>query len=159
MESNKFRPILLSVALLLGFSTLIMFVLTHLAQRYSLMYNCGCAFTLPITIILLSGTGIVVGVLTYYFLSGSFERRRKIFNKNKSFLLNFLDDDERLVIEKLLKQNGEMSQSNLSKSVNLDRVKVFRILERLEQKKVIIKQKNKKTNKILLVDELKELLL
>ncbi len=159
MGSTKLKPILLSVMLLLGFSTLVMFALIQLAQRYTLLYNCSCGYALPMIIIFLSGIGIVVGVLTYYFLSGSFERKKRLFNENRKYLINLLYDDEKLIIETLLKHKGELSQSSLTKKSGLDRVKVFRILERLEQKNIIVKQKNKKNNLILISAELKYLLL
>jgi uncharacterized membrane protein len=159
MESNKLRPVFLSIGILIGFVLLIMFVLTQIAQRFSALYTCGCAYTLPVIIILLSGTGIVVGVLTYYFLSGSFEQKKKKFLNNRKQVLRFVDADEKAVMEVLLKNDGSISQSLLNKKLQMDRVKVFRVLEKLEQKNIIVKQKNGKTNKILLVDEIADLLL
>jgi len=159
MNSEKIRPITLSVSILIGFIILVMFVLAQLSQKYSVLYTCGCAYTLPVIIILLSGTGIVVGALTYYFLSQNFEQKRKKFDENKKQILQFLENDEKIIIDAIIKNKGSLSQSSLSKKLMMDRVKIFRTLEKLEQKKIIKKEKTGKTNKISLSQELQELLL
>ncbi len=134
-----------------------MITLAQLAQRYGALYSCGCAYTLPIIIILLSGTGIVVGAITYYFLSKSFDERKREFNKNKKEILKFLELDEQKIITAILATNGEITQAQLANKTNLDRVKVFRIIERLEQKKIIKKEKIGKTNKIKLTEAIEKI--
>lgn len=136
-----------------------MLTITQIAQRYATLYTCGCAYNLPTIIILLSGTGIVVGALTYYFLSKNIEERRKKFNKNKKQLLKFLEQEEQQIIEILIQNKGETTQTNITQKLNLNRVKVFRTIEKLENKKMITKEKKGKINNIKLTKELQEILL
>ena len=154
MINENLRNILLAVGVIIGFMVLVGFSLAYIAQEYSALYSCGCAYTLPVIIALLSGTGIVVGILTYYFLTGKVQKEKKEIKKNLMSTLNFLDDDERKVVGALIKNKGKLTQAKISEKTGLGRVKAFRVVSKLESKGIIEKEKNGKTNNIKMNEDL-----
>ncbi len=158
MKDERLKAILLPVALIISFVVLIVLALTYIAQEYSPLYECGCAYTLPVIIVLLSGTGIIVGILTYYFIAGKYSKEKKEIKSNVKSLYSLMDKDEREVIECLVSSKGKISQSYLDKYTKMDRVKIFRLLARMENKGVIRKEKNGKTNIVILDDNIYHIL-
>lgn len=56
------------------------------------------------------------------------------------------DPKEREIIKKLFDNRGKMSQSKLVQHTSLSKVQVFRILEKLRERKIISKESKGKTN-------------
>jgi uncharacterized membrane protein len=96
-----------------------------------------------------------MGVLAYYLLSPRFEKPPV----DKTALLNFLQRDESSVIRVLLESKGETSQAEIVRRTELPKVKVFRILRSLENKGVVRKEQQKKTNLVRLSEGVKKLLI
>ena len=71
--------------------------------------------------------------------------------------LQFLDNDERALVKVLIENKGVIKQALLNKNAGMDKVKIHRVLKRLEEKNVIIKEKDGKINIIKLNDKLQEL--
>jgi len=153
VKDNNLRPILLGVGILLGFVILVAFSLVYIAQEYT-VDGCRCAYTMPVIISLLSGTGIFVGILTYYFLSGKAHKEKKEIKKNVEATLSFLDGDERKIVEALLKNKGKIPQAKIDGETGLGRVKAFRVVKKLEDKGIISKERNGKTNNVKLNSDL-----
>ncbi|MFP4189642.1 MAG: helix-turn-helix transcriptional regulator [Candidatus Woesearchaeota archaeon] len=151
-SENNLRPILLAISIIVGFIMLITITLAYIAQEYAPLYECGCAYTLPIIIVLLACAGIVVGVLTYYFLAGRFSKEKREIKKNMKSAYNLMEPDERKIIESLVNAGGRSSQSELDKKTGMDRVKVFRMIGKMEQKGILHKERNGKGN-IIRLDE------
>lgn len=61
-------------------------------------------------------------------------------------LINFLKDDERKVINYIIKSGGEVLQRDIVRATKLTKVKVHRILQRLEERGVIRLEKRGRTN-------------
>ena len=149
-REEKLRPILLALGVIVGFILLVVLTLTYIAQEYSPLYECGCAYTLPVIIVLLSCAGIVVGVVTYYILAGKHSREKKKIKRNMKSAYNLIEEDERKILESLVEAKGRLSQSELDKKTGMDRVKVFRLIRKMEGKGILRKEKNGKSNIIIL---------
>ena len=100
---------------------------------------------------------IFVACLLYYLFSLKTDTQKAIINKNIEILYNILDKDEKSVLESIIKNNGEISQSEISQK--FDKLRAHRIIKKLLEKKIIDIKRDGKTNKIILKKELKEELL
>lgn len=98
--------------------------------------------------------GLLVGTIVYYIMSDKIIQKEKSLEKNTKVILNFLTNNEKNVIEKLLENEGKVRQYELSHLPNLNKIKTHRILINLEQKGIIHKEKLGKINKIVLHKEL-----
>jgi len=100
---------------------------------------------------------IFVSCLLYYLFSLKMETQDKIINKNKEILFTILDEDEKSVLNHLVKNKGEVQQSKISEM--FDKIRAHRIIKKLSEKKIIDSVKDGKTNKIILKKELRKELL
>lgn len=116
----------------------------------------GCTVPIPIFIPMFSSLGLFVGSMVYYFMFPKIEERKE--NRIELFrkLLSLLEEDEKLVFEELIENDGEVQQSKLSRKIG--KVKAFRVIEKLKRKGVIEKEKYGKTNVIKLKEELRKLI-
>ena len=102
--------------------------------------------------------GLLVGTLVYYIMSDKVIQQEQSLDKNTKIILNFLNSQEKKVIETLLENDGKVQQYELSHLPNLNKLKTHRILLNLEQKGIIKKEKLGKINKIVLNKELYDVL-
>lgn len=65
--------------------------------------------------------------------------------------LRLLEGDERRVFRKIVEADGEILQKDIVSSVPFSKAKVSRIVDKLEEKGLITKQRHGYTNKIMLV--------
>ena len=68
-----------------------------------------------------------------------------------------LSPEEKLIMEELKKAGGELTQKNLTEITGYSRVKTHRVIQKLEEKKIIKKIPNGQTNKIILEKEIKDI--
>ena len=90
---------------------------------------------------------IIAGLLLFlgsYFIIPKNKKRFK--NIKKSSLTN----EEKTVYEFLIKKEGSAYQSDLVKETNWSKVKITRILDRLEQKEVLERKRRGMTNIVIL---------
>ncbi|MEM0475759.1 MAG: hypothetical protein QW343_03120 [Candidatus Norongarragalinales archaeon] len=93
-------------------------------------------------------TGLLL-VVNGYFLFLHF--RRKEQKEIKRFVTSsLLTDDEKTVYDELVKCGGEATQKQLSLTTGFSAVKTYRVLKRLEAKKVVKSYPYGMTNKIIL---------
>ena len=147
------RDILLSVGIIMGF-VFIVTVAILLIKKYWLVQSCTCSVSIPLIIVALSSLGIFVGVLIYYFLAGRIQKKMHALEHNAHAALRIIDNDERKIIEALIRHNGVLLQSKLDKETAMTRLRTWRTIERLEKKGVITKDRAGKTNTIRLSKEL-----
>jgi len=146
------NPLLIVIMLLAGF-VLIVSIASLYAQSEILTGNaCGCFFPIYMLIPLLSSAGLLMGSLIYFFLSSHAKKA------DFSPLLNLLDYEEKVVIEELVKNRGNMTQARLVSSTGINKVKVSRMLADLEQRNIVRKRAKGISNIIELEEKLKELL-
>lgn len=129
---------------LVSFGTL--YAQTHIIEGTA----CTCTLPIPLLIPTFSSFGIIIGTLVYYLLSPQIEKKKESKLELIKKLVAFLPLPEREIVEKIVENDGEILQSELSK--NFGKVKTFRILENLRSRGIIIKEPYGKTNKVKLVE-------
>ena len=117
-------------------------------------YPISKLFIIPLTGFL----GMLAGAIIFYFMANKLDKNINVQKKNTKIILNFLSKEEKGIIETLIKNRGISFQYELNRAAGLTRVKTHRILQNLEDKGIIKKEKYGKKNKIILNDELYEVL-
>ncbi len=97
---------------------------------------------------------IFIGGLVYFLLSLQINKKEKIINKNMEILYSILDNDEKNLLEFLIKNNGKINQKDLSTKIG--KLKAHRTIKKLKQKKIIEITKYGKNNLVKLKRELKQ---
>ncbi|MCD6476684.1 MAG: hypothetical protein J7K26_00760 [Candidatus Aenigmarchaeota archaeon] len=97
---------------------------------------------------------IFIGSLVYYLCSIKIDMQQKIIDKNISLVLNFLDKNERKILEKIINSKGIILQSSLTKKFG--KLKTSRIIKKLKQNSIIDVEDIGRTNKIKLKPYLKK---
>ena len=126
----------------------------YIYERQSRKPGFPYSFMMP----LMAFIGMLIGVVVYYVMSDKVMHQDTQLRKNTKIILNFLNPEERKVIDILLENEGKVQQYELSRLPDLNKVKTHRILLKLERKGVIKKEKLGKINKIILNRELYEVL-
>ncbi|MEM3642491.1 MAG: MarR family transcriptional regulator [Thermoplasmatales archaeon] len=140
-----------SVILLFLFS-FILFLLHYTSVLNSFV---GTPFTLFVYIgIGITGTLLVFSILSMFSRIGvldtvnagsSGEGENEVTES-----MNFLDKEEKELIEMLVKAGGSMLQRDIARSGDYSKAKVTRILNRLESKGLIVRLRHGSTNKVVL---------
>lgn len=105
-------------------------------------------------VVLLVICAFLIGLSATFIYYNSNEVIKKHFSylkrdKSKEMLItNLLKDDEKKVYQEILNSNNEILQNELVRKTNLSKVKITRIVRRLELKGLIIKERYGLTNKI-----------
>jgi uncharacterized membrane protein len=81
---------------------------------------------------------------------------RTVRSRSIDVAIRMLEPDERRVVEALMGAGGTMLQKDLSRELGLSRVKTHRVLVRLLRRGVVTAEKHYNTNRIELVDWLKQ---
>jgi len=173
----KRKTILLFIPLILIVIILTIGILNHFGiSVYPFSQeSCGCQEIIPDHFYLLFGILLILASIpiTYYYISKKMESKLnehvesllKIMNKNQKNknnfsgeqnILKFLNPIEQRIVKIVLKNNGEMLQSQISKTEDMTKLKVHRTVKSLEQKKIIEIKHYGKTNKISLTSYFKK---
>ena len=96
---------------------------------------------------------LIVGAGTYYFMSGKVDNKQKDLKTNSKIILQFLNKDEKKLVNLLLENNGKILQAELTRLPGMTKVKSHRTILRLLDKEVIFKENLGKTNIIKLKKE------
>ncbi len=124
---------------------------------------------------------IVIVPISYYFVSKRLEEKMeknlsaitklvnhkiKSTSKNEKITLNgnrnilkLLNQNEKKVVEKLIENKGSALQSEISRIENMTKLKTHRAVKKLENKGIIKLESYGKTNKIILNEDIKNLVL
>lgn len=157
-KNNKFIQLWLILGIVEGFGAVLFFAVMYLNQKVLCDMNCRTKNEVSLILILLSLFGMFIGSLTYYFISGRYEKRITKIHKDISLTLRFLEGEERCIVKSIIDRAGRTTQSNIAKDTGLSRVKISRSLKKLEQKRIITKIPNGMTNIIEIEKSLRELL-
>jgi uncharacterized membrane protein len=121
---------------------------------------------------------LIVVPLSYYFLSKrvdkKLEHNMEIISKlmngkplprktssditEREIILKFLNENERKVLEKLIENEGSVLQSEISRMAEMTTLKTHRAIKDLEKKGIIKKESYGKTNRIILIKEIKDVI-
>ncbi len=158
VDESDVRNTKLLLVLVISFS-LFFAVLNFLSLYVERNYTATCPSALPLTVvvnILIAGSILSGAFVTLFFINKSSHKRREV-HKDTMLTLNFLDAEEKNIIKLIIDSKGVITQSKLVKLSGINKVKVTRILHKLELKGVIVKKPYGNTNKVELVQGLKEL--
>lgn len=75
---------------------------------------------------------------------------KKITKDNYKKIMKSLKKDEKTVLEKIIESNGSLFQSDLVEKTKFNKVKITRILDRLEGRRLIERRRRGMTNVIIL---------
>lgn len=114
---------------------------------------CGCFIPIPLFIPFISSIGLFIGTMVYYLLSPRF-KANKIEKKS---LLKFLEGDERKIFSILLEEK-EINQADLVRNSGLSKVKISRILKKLQNRGILEKKSIGKVNMVKLNKEISDLI-
>lgn len=101
----------------------------------------------------LVGLLVLVGVFVAFFMKEKVlppETKKVLTEEEKQHKLEYLDEEEKRVMELVITNQGSMYQSDLMKETQFSKVKVTRILDRLEGKQLIERKRRGMTNIVIL---------
>jgi uncharacterized membrane protein len=152
--SMKKRDLILLIGAV-SFIILIIFLSLLLGDKFQVR-SCGCPNMVSqnFIIIFIILAVIFVGSLLYYLLSLKIDSQKGIIEKNIEVLHSILDKNERIVINLIIRNNGEIPQSEISKKMG--KLKSHRTVKKLIDKKIIDTTKKGRENTIILKKELKQ---
>ena len=177
----KRKTVYLLIPVILIVVILAIGILNHMGIHiYSIsQVSCGCQDRIPDHYYLMLGIILIIASIpiTYYYLFKKMEKKLNehleslsiIVNKRKNKpdksnlpngdkILKFLNPSEQKVVKILLKNGGQILQSQISKSENMTKLQAHRVVKSLEQKKIIGAENYGKTKKLSLNKEFRTLL-
>jgi hypothetical protein len=102
--------------------------------------------------------GFVLGALAFYFFTESKKTEYVEVKPNPEAILKLLPPEERKVVSKIVEEGGKALQSEISLLEGIGKVKSHRIVDRLEKRGVVEKERHGKTNLVRLAKELRDIL-
>jgi FlaA1/EpsC-like NDP-sugar epimerase len=159
IKKNKLFQLWLIIGVVTGFVAILFFLITYLNENILCDLDCRIQNEVSIVLILVSLFGMFIGSLTYYFISEKYERKIIGIHRDANSILKFLEDREKSVVDCIIRENGKTTQSKITRDTGLSKIKVCRILKKLENKKIIVKKSHGMTNSIELEEELKKVLI
>jgi len=151
--------------LIVGISVLIAFIIYSFTHALKEIVNTACSHgsSCPMWGTINLQTNISLGMMAFvafvglYFVFFSKEEKtrehvksKKISKEDYQDVMKELNDDEKLIFEKILEAQGTIFQSDLVDKSNLAKVKVTRLLDRLEGKGLIERKRRGMTNIVIL---------
>jgi DNA-binding MarR family transcriptional regulator len=80
-------------------------------------------------------------------------------NFNNSVIFKLLSSNEKKVIQKLIEKNGEMFQSEITQIQGMTKLKAHRAVKEMQKKGILNIEHHGKTNKLIIVDDFKDVIL
>ena len=152
--------------LIVGIATLIAFIIFSFNQAMKEIVTTTCSHgtscsmwgTIDLQTNISLGVMVFVALIGFYFIFFSDEKKhvvhhhkpKKINKENYQKDMAELGMDEKLILEKLLDAQGTIFQSDLVEQTKLTKVKVTRLLDRLEGQGLIERKRRGMTNVVVL---------
>ncbi|MFH1235233.1 MAG: hypothetical protein V1493_06485 [Candidatus Diapherotrites archaeon] len=102
--------------------------------------------------------GIAIGAIVFYFMTVKLDDKKKELEKISTAFIQFLNKDEKKILQKILEGGGKVYQSEISRIEGIGKLKSHRILRRLEDRGAIEIEKAGKTNIVKLPKHIKDVL-
>jgi len=157
MENRNVGFLITGIAIIIGIIILIFNLGLKKIVGQTCTHGSTCTMYDTITIqtwISLAVAGLVLIIGLFLIFSKQSEKivvkRVKERVRNKKIDLNGLDKDERLVVELLQGENGVMFQSNLMEKLEVGKVKITRLLDKLEAKGLVERKRRGMNNIVVL---------
>ena len=158
--------------IIVGIAALIAFIIISFNRALTSIVNTSCSHgsTCPMWGTINFQTNISIGLMVFVIIIGLlfifFGKEEKIISKIKTIkqqiepkkitrenyqkILSKLNDDEKLIFDKIIESEGTIFQSDLVDKTKFSKVKVTRILDKLEGKGLIERKRRGMTNVIIL---------
>lgn len=157
MKDRIIKNLLIVVMILVGFIFIVSVACLYAQEAIACGAASSCTIPIPLLIPSIASLGLIIGIITYYFMVSQFDKKDKNILEYSELLEKILTKDEAEVL-KFIAKSQKTTQAKLSSSLNLSRLKVFRIIEKLKQKDIIKKQQDGKSRIIELQEEIKNAL-
>lgn len=105
--------------------------------------------------VLMGMFGIFSGLVVYNIMSATLEKQKQLVKTNIGIIMKFLGDDEREIVDLLMRKEGMTTQSEIAKLPGMSRLKAHRVVKKLEERGIVHVEKYGKINMVRIVDELK----
>jgi len=158
--------------LIIGIALLIGFIIFAFNRALTSIVNTACSHgpSCPMWGTIDFQTNISIGIMAFVFVIGLylifFGKEEKIITEIKTVkeqikpkritkdnykkVIRDLSKDEKLVLEKIIEAEGTIFQSDLVEKTALSKVKITRILDRLEGKNILERKRRGMTNVVIL---------
>jgi len=158
--------------IIIGIAALIGFIIFSFNRAMTKIVNTSCEHgpTCPMWGSIDFQTNLSIGIMVFVIIVGLylifFGKEEKIVTKVKTIkqqiepkkitkenykrVMSDLSDDEKLIFEKILEAEGTIFQSDLVEQSKLSKVKVTRLLDKLEGKNLIERKRRGMTNVVIL---------
>jgi len=157
MKNKNVGFLIIGIAFIMG-SLVLLF---NLGMQNIVTQSCGHGDTCPMYGTIVFQTYIGLGLTALVIFIGLFLifatpeekiviKRVKDKEKKKKLNLDGLDSDEKKIVSLLQKENGGMFQSTLMEQLDLGKVKVTRLLDKLESKELIERKRRGMNNFVVL---------
>ncbi len=166
MKNRAVGILILTIAILVGF------IIFSFNQALSTIVNTACShgFSCPMWGTIEFQTNVSIGIMIFIIVIGLylifFGKEEKIVTKVKTIkqkiepkkiikesyqkIMKNLNKDEKFVLEKIIESEGTIFQSELVEKTKFTKVKISRILDRLEGKGLIEKRRRGMANIVIL---------
>ena len=151
---NSSKKIIYGILVLSVFVFIISLISLYVQMTIDSGDVCGCIIPLPFFIPFVGSTGLFIGTLVYYLFSPRFGD-----TPDTSVLMKLLSHEEATVLEKLIENNGELSQARLTSITGLPKVRMSRLLDRMLSRGMIRKTPSGKVNMITLDEDISQVFL
>jgi uncharacterized membrane protein len=156
METKHVGYLMIAVSVLIGFITYIFnSALTGIVNA-----SCSHGQACPMWGTIDAQTQVALGItafifiigayLAFFFREGSAVPMQKPTREQFAGVMKILSHDENAILEKLIEAEGAMFQSDLVEKAGMQKVKVTRLLDRLEGLKLIERKRRGMTNVVIL---------
>ncbi|NOQ38023.1 hypothetical protein GQ472_03965 [archaeon] len=144
--------------LIVGISALIGFIIYSFNRALTEIVNEACVHgsTCPMWGTINFQTNISISIMASLIILGAyiafFTRENDAVQSRKDYrqIMKTLSDEEKLVLTTIIDADGTIFQSALVEATSFSKVKVTRILDRLEGKRVIERKRRGMTNVVIL---------
>lgn len=143
MENKHVGFLVIGMAVLL----MVIILLYHEALRGNISIHQQTYLCLAIVSVL-----IIMGFILIFTKPKERIVIRKIKEKKKKLKLDGLDRDEKKAVKLLLEENGTMFQATLKEKLGIGKVKLTRLLDKLEAKQIIERKRRGMNNLVVLKD-------
>lgn len=144
-----------------GFAAILGLVILFFNRALKEIVNSSCDHgpTCPMWGSIQFHTNITIALMIIIFLIGLYfvifgdaqkNKEKKINKKNTEELLKGLSPDEKEVTKKIIEEDGSIFQSALVEKTNYSKVKITRILDRLEGKGIVERKRRGMTNVVII---------
>jgi DNA-binding transcriptional ArsR family regulator len=99
--------------------------------------------------------GVFSGLMVFSIMNATLEKQKQLVKTNISIIMKFLGNDEREIVDLLLRKEGMTTQSEIAKLPGMSRLKAHRVVKKLEERGIVHVEKYGKINMIRIVDELR----